>query len=1031
MKTFHTICCNALLIALLFLTNHATAMLPDGKNLYVSGMKIEYLENPVGIDNLNPRFFWMMESSQKNTLQTAYQIQVALSKEAFKNNDLLWDSQKVFSDKSIQVVYQGPSLKSGTRYFWRVKIWDNHKNTSDWSDPSFWEMGLLDPEDWNATWIEPELETEQETPDTVLISRSIFREQPAYLLRSEFNLKGKVSSARVYITCHGVYEMLINGNRVSDHLFAPGWTSYNHRLQYQTYDVTELLQSGENAVGVSLSDGWYTKPYISWAKGEIIGSVYGDKLALLAQINIVYEDGSTEMIQTGNNWRWSTGPILSSDLYNGEIYDARLEKKRWAEPGYNDSDWGSVKTVDHSKTKLIATMTPPVKIIQEIKPVDIFITPEGDTVVDMGQNMVGWIQLKVQGKAGTEVTLRHAEVLDKAGNFYMENLAYAKATNKYILKGEGVEIWEPHFTFQGFRYVAVHGYPGELKKEALTGRVIHSDLIPTGHFECSNALVNQLQHNILWGQKGNFLDIPTDCPQRSERFGWTGDAQVFVRAANINMNTATFFTKWLGDVEADQFPKGQIAHMVPNVFTDDPGSSGSAGWADAAVIVPWSVYQSYADTEILEKQYNSMKKWVDFVQQRAESNGNPFIWDNDFTFGDWLNTGANTDRDIMTTAYFGRSADLLRNIAHVLGKEEDEKKYTTLFENIKNAFQREFVTPNGRMITGTQTSYLLALRYNLLDESLKAPVAANLAKEVKNRGHLTTGFLGTPHLNFGLSENGYTELAYNLLLRTQYPSWLFPITMGATTIWERWDGIKPDSTFQTNKMNSFNHYAYGAIGEWLYKEVSGINAVTPGYKNILIHPKPGGGLTHARAFFHSLYGKIECSWEFKNDIFYMKLEIPDNTVAEVVLPYAAHKEVTESGSKLKNAKGIISFREEEINVTLKLGSGQYRFAYSSDSFAPEILSALNKNNIDPGTNEVNTQTVSFGIKNKIGELLANTQSRDILFQELPELMNSPWLSQVMGFSLERSMESLPQELRISKEKLALIDTKLRNLDGLK
>ncbi len=827
-------------------------------------------------------------------------------------NNLLWDTGKVYSDQSIHVEYDGPALKSGQRFYWQVRVWDEKDRPIAWSDVAFWEMGLLDPSDWKASWIQPN------------IDEDIAKSQPCPLLRKEFQLSKEVKSARAYVTSLGLYEMHINDHRVGDQLFTPGWTSYSKRLQYQTYDITPLLASGNNAVGVILGDGWY-RGYSGW---NMKRNYYGEKLALLLQIDVIYQDGTMEIIGTDATWKASTGPILESDIYNGEVYDARLEMDGWSNTGFDDQSWQSVKMIDHSKEILVAPVGPPVRKIQEIKPIKIIKTPRGETVFDMGQNMVGWIRLKVKGQAGTMVVLRHAEVLDKEGNLYTENLRSAKQRIQYILKGGSEEIYEPHFTFQGFRYVAVDGYPGEPDLESLTGIVIHSDMTPTGNFTCSDSLINQLQHNILWGQKGNFLDVPTDCPQRDERMGWTGDAQVFAPTACFNTDAASFYTKWLKDLAADQFKNGAVPHVVPDVLK----GSASAAWADAAVIVPWTVYLCYGDKRILEQQYESMKAWIEYMQNQA---GDTYLWNKGSHFGDWLAfattrsdyPGATTDKDLIATAYFAHSTDLLQKAAVVLNKNEDAKKYADLFENVKQAFQHEFVTPNGRMTSNTQTAYSLALAFDLLPESIKEKAAERLAEDVRSFKHITTGFVGTNLISHVLTDCGYLDLAYMLLNRKEYPSWLYPITKGATTIWERWDGIKPDGTFQDAGMNSFNHYAYGAIGDWLYRVVAGIeiDSGNPGYRHIIIRPQPGGGLSHASAKHQSMYGEIESSWKIENETFNLSVTIPPNTTATVVLPGAQIAEVLESGKSLKIVKGIVNYFQEENAVKIELGSGRYHF----------------------------------------------------------------------------------------------------------
>jgi len=668
---------------------------------------------------------------------------------------------------------------------------------------------------------------------------------------------------------------------------------------------------------------------------------YGKKLALLAQLVITFKDGTQQIVGTDDQWKSATGPVLASDIYNGETYDARLEQTGWNGAGFGDRNWKSVIVLEAPKANLVAPVGPPVKAIEEITPVKVLKTPTGETVIDMGQNMVGWVKFRVTAPAGTTITLRHAEVLDKAGNFYTENLrtgywvpGAAMQTIRYTAKGQGTEIYQPHFTFQGFRYVAVSGWPGEPKLEDFTGIVVHSAIPRTGSFETSSSLLNQLQHNIIWGQKGNFLDVPTDCPQRDERLGWTGDAQVFARTASFNHDTAAFYTKWLKDVALDQEDDGAIPFVIPNVLSHGTrkGAAASAGWADVAVVLPWTVYQSYGDKRILEEQYPSMKAWVEYMRRQA---GDKYVWSKGFSFGDWLAfatpspdyPGATTDKDLIQTAYFARSTALLAKTAEVLGRKEDAAEYTALEEKIKSAFQKEFVTPDARLSSNTQTAYALALAFDLLPEAQRTTAAARLAADVKKFGHLTTGFLGTPLLCQTLSDYGYLDLAYMLLNRTEYPSWLYPVTKGATTIWERWDGIKPDGSFQDPGMNSFNHYAYGAIGEWMYRVVAGIELDEnhPGYKHILIQPQPGGGLTYANASVDSMYGRVASGWKIAGDKFTLTGEVPPNTTATIRLPKSKLEQVTEGQKPLPGRADLSNARQVGDAVLLEVGSGNYVF----------------------------------------------------------------------------------------------------------
>ncbi len=887
----------------------------------VAHLRTEYKENPLGIDQKQPRLSWQLVAERRGVSQAAYQIRVASSEpDLARGKSLVWDSGRVASSESILRPYGGPALASGKRYFWQVRIWDDAGGPSAWSDTGWWEMGLLGAADWHAHWIEPGLPEDTTKP------------APSPLLRRDFTLTGDVVRARAYVTSHGLYEVFINGQRVGDQLFTPGWTSYNKRLQYQTYDVTALLKKGPNAVGASLGSGWY-RSALAWDDNR---NLYGKSLGLLLQLDVTYRNGRTETIASDAGWKSSTGAIAASEIYLGEIYDARRDQAGWSAPGFDASHWTAATVADGRTDDLVAPAGPPVRRVEEVKPIKILKTPGGDTVFDMGQNMVGWVRLKVAGPAGTTVTLRHAEVLDKQGNFYTENLRAAKATIQYTLKGGGPEVYEPHFTFMGFRYVAVGGYPGELSLDSLTGVVVHSDMAVTGDFETSKPLVNQLQHNIRWGQKGNFLDVPTDCPQRDERLGWTGDAQVFSRTAAYNMDVAGFFTKWLKDVAADQYDTGSVPFVVPDVLTK-PGkpAAGSAAWGDVAVIIPWNMYLIYGDTRILEQQYDSMARWVGYESTRA---GGDFIWDGDFHFGDWLAfattrsdyPGATTGKDLIATAMFAHSTDLLARTARVLGKTEDAAKYEALLANVKTAFVKEYVTSTGRVGENTQTAYVLALEFDLLPDALRPVAARRLAQEIRERGHLTTGFVGTPYLCHVLSRYGYLNEAYLLLNRQEYPSWLYPVTQGATTIWERWDGQKPDGSFQDRGMNSFNHYAYGAVGDWMYRVMAGldIDAASPGYKHTIVAPEPGGGFTSVKASHQSPYGTVGSAWTLNGETFALTVDVAPNTHATIRLPRATLAAVTSGGVPLAQGNGVTAVSQDGGSVVVDVGSGRYQFGYA-------------------------------------------------------------------------------------------------------
>lgn len=904
----------------------ACSFLP-AQEFSVTGLSCEHRTDPVGLDTREPRFSWKTQTIARGWRQSAYRIQAATGSD-FSDKTVVWDSGKTTSDASVLQSYRGAQLTSGTRYFWRVKVWDERGQESAWSPTAFWETALLSPSDWKAAWIEPEQEA---APP---------RYSPAHLLRKEFAITKKIASARAYATAHGLYELYLNGQKVGDQALTPGWTMYFKRLQYQTYDVTKLLQDGPNAVGAMLGEGWY-RSGLGWEKNW---AYYGKKLGLLCQIHLRYTDGTEEWVATDGSWKTSTdGPVRTNEIYYGEDYDARLEKPGWNSPGFDDRLWRPVMTANHAKTNLVAAVSVPVRNIQEIKPLRIFRTPGGDLVADMGQNMVGWIRLKVKGKKGRTITLRHAEVLDKSGNFYTTNLRAAKQQIKYTLRGDKKgEVYEPHFTFMGFRYVAIDGIRGDLPADALTGIVVHSDMKPTGSFECSHPLVNQLQHNIQWGQKGNFVDVPTDCPQRDERLGWTGDAQVFARTAAFNMDVSAFFAKWLQDVTADQRSTGAVPFVIPDIL-DRPDSTKvgvSAGWGDAAVIIPWTMYEVYDDRQLLERQYAGMKAYVDYIRNKS---GDSLIWRGGSVFGDWLfyhptaanlndhvSADAHTDHDYISTAFFAHGADLVSRAALVLGKTEDAAHYKDLFEKIKKAFNSEFITPSGRTISSaSQTSYVLALHFGLLPEQLRPAAVKFLVKDIRNKKkHLSTGFLGTPYLCHVLSENGEAALAYDLLLQETYPSWLYPVKMGATTIWERWDGQKTDSTFQDPGMNSFNHYAYGAIGDWMYQVAAGLRLGAPGYKRIVIEPTPTDKLTYAKASYSGSYGEIASGWERSGNKITLRVTIPPNTNATIRLPRADAGGVREGGRPLADAPGLKITSANEARVELEAGSGMYSFEWT-------------------------------------------------------------------------------------------------------
>ena len=713
---------------------------------------------------------------------------------------------------------------------------------------------------------------------------------PSPYFRKTFRLAGAVQSARLAITALGLYECEINGKRVGDHVLAPGWTDYRKRVNYQTFDVSDHLLIGDNVIGTILGDGWYCG-HLGWKHRQN----YGDRPALLAQLEVVFADGSTQLIATDSSWQTSTGPILESDLLGGESYDALQELGPWSEAKFDDANWRSPIVFPPFAIELSRSAGPPIRRIEEIKAIstrDFSQWPEDIRVIDFGQNFTGWIRLTVEAPKGTLFTLRYAEVLGSDGRVYTENLRTARVTDYYTCKGDGVEIWEPRFTFHGFRYVQIAGV-NQAKSVEATGVVIHSDTEPTGHFACSNPLLNQLQSNIVWGQKGNFLDVPMDCPQRDERLGWTGDAQVFIRTAAFNMNVKGFFRKWMQDVRDAQLPEGGIPPVVPHM---DMGlEDGGPAWADATIICPWTIYLCYGDLEILRDHYHSMQRFMEFLAKHRclgyiRSHPEMDKWGG---FGDWLaldgsdqRDGA-TARDLIGTAFYAYDALLMSKIAGILGHENDAGYYTELNREIVVSFQKRFTTGEGLLVSNTQTAYVLALHFELLPESLRKAATEELVRNIEKRGwHLSTGFVGTPYLLEVLETQGRLDLAYKLLEQESFPSWLFPIKNGATTIWERWNGWTPEKGFQDHTMNSFNHYAYGAVGAWVYRSVAGLELdhEAPAYQHIIFRPRPGGSITWAEGCLTSEHGAIAIHWKLEEGKLVIELTVPVQCRASLSLP---------------------------------------------------------------------------------------------------------------------------------------------------
>jgi len=882
-------------------------------------LRCNYFDNPLGVHDPAPRLSWRLATGDRRSArQTAYRIIVSAGR---ASTGVLWDSGRVRSDATTQVTYAGSPLASRQRVWWRVEVWDE-KNRRGESALAFWEAGLLSRKDWRGSWIGAALAGGPE----------VGAHSP--YLRTIFNVGKKVASARLYATALGLYEFHLNGQRVGHDVFSPGWTEYKKRVQYQAYDVTALLRPGANAAGAVLGDGWYCG-HLGWRERNY----YGERPQLLAQLVLTFTDGSTQVIVTDGAWKTSYGPIVESDLIMGETYDARRELRGWDEPGYDDSAWQPVTPFADPSIEISPVLGPMVHATQELKPIappnKIAIWPSSIWVIDMGQNMVGRVRLHVRGKAGQVVRLRFAEVLNKDGTLYTENLRLARQTDHYILRGDPRgETWESKFTFHGFRFVEISGHPDDLLPDVITGVVLHSDTPRTGTFHCSDPLINQLQSNIDWGQRGNFLEVPTDCPQRNERLGWMGDAQVFSRTAAWNRDVAGFFNKWQRDISDAQGAEGQMPSVAPHI--EGVGADGGPAWADAAAICPWTMYLCYADKDLLARHFDSLTKFIGYMEDQSKSlirsHPDTNVWHG---YGDWLaldgsgNVFGNTPKDLIGTAMFAYSTSLVAKMARVLGRTADAVRYERLAERIRRAYQKRFLSADGVAAGLTQTSYVLTLQFDLAPVALRPKLLRELVRDIEARGNkLTTGFVGASYLPHVLSRFGRTDLAYKLLHQKAWPSWLYAVTQGATTIWERWDGWTKENGFQDKGMNSFNHYAYGAIGSWLYAVVAGVelDPAAPGFKRILLAPQPGGELTSARGKLESPHGEILSSWKTHAGRFDWEVIVPPNTTASAKFPVPGKAKITEGKSPLARSAGISKVKATAASLTCELAPGHYKFA---------------------------------------------------------------------------------------------------------
>jgi alpha-L-rhamnosidase len=741
---------------------------------------------------------------------------------------------------------------------------------------------------------------------------------PAIYLRTKFLADKPVIRATLYATALGLVDMELNGRRVSKDYSTPGWTDYAKRVYYRAYDVTRLIRRGDNALGAVLADGWFSG-YVGYRGTR---DTYGKWTRVRAQLRVEFEDGSSTNVCTGPNWKASTGPVLEADFLKGETYDARLEDSKWAEAGGADALWQPVVVGSDEVHPLVqADPAPPVREIAEFKARKITEPKPGVFVLDLGQNFAGVARLTVSGKAGQKITLRFAERLNPDGTIYTANLRSARATDTYICRGKGTEVWQPRFTFHGFQYIEVTGLSGKPAKDTVVGMALSSDTPVVGAFNCSDPMLNQLHNNIYWTQRANFIDIPTDCPQRDERLGWTGDAQVYIRTATLNTDVQAFFTKWLVDLDDAQRPDGQFPQVAPSVVTEP---DGGPAWADAGVICPWTIYEVYGDRRELERHFDAMKRFIEFCRSRSTPDLLPPS--KYHAFGDWLSIKANTPKDVIYTAYFAYSAHLAARAAEVLGKPYEAEAFRRLFDDIRASFYRAYVSADGRIKGETQTCYVLALAFDLVPPEQATLAAKHLVADIERRGwHLSTGFIGTKDLMLVLSKIGRPDVAYRLLFNDTFPSWGFSIKQGATSIWERWDGWTPERGFQDAGMNSFAHYSFGAVYQWMVENIGGIHSTAPAYKEIRLAPQFTDKLTSASVSYRSIRGLIATDWQQLGEKLRFNATIPANTTAQVVLPAQSAADVTEGGHALDHAPGVKFLRMEGTNAVLSVASGVYQF----------------------------------------------------------------------------------------------------------
>lgn len=869
----------------------------------VGELKCEFQENPLGIDRAQPLLQWKISDDRRGAKQTAYQVIVAASPETLKQNKGdIWDSGKIESDQSVHLAYGGPALNTGKTYFWKARVWDKDGEVSAWSDPAFWEMGLLNETDWQAEWM----------------ARSAENPGRSAYMRKEFSLENKsIEKARVYVTGLGNYVLFLNGKRVGSDLLTPGWTHYPERLEYQVYDVKDLLTADTNAAGAVLGNMWWSGG-LGWQGGQKYSE---GPLKFLMQLQVEFADGSTQTVVSDQTWKWTDSPIWEDHIYDGEKYDANLELPGWNKSGFSDADWASVEPASY-EGMITGPNAPAMRYQEDLMPVALNEPVAGEYVYDLGQNMVGWAKINIRADKGDTIILRYAELLHNDGTVAQENLRSADAIDMVVSNGEEM-VWEPMFTYHGFRYVQVSGLKEKPGMNDLVGKVIYTDQPFIGHFECSNDLINSLNKNVVWAQKGNFYPAPTDCPQRDERLGWMGDAQIFAPTANFNMHLDRYWSKWMFDITDGQDEEGWVYDVNPPIVVGGPSKPG---WGDAITVIPWVNYRFYGNKRIIEDNYEGIKAWVEYMRRNSEND--IYFWEQNgwYGYGDWIAVEASPGKPI-GSAYYYYSTKLLAKMAKVIGKTADAQKYEALAERIAIAFQNEYWDAETLNYPGgTQTANLLPLAFGLTPEILVDQVVQNLVNNViEKNGHPTTGFLGTGYILPMLSKYNHHELAYEMMNKTEYPSWGYMVKQGATTIWELWNS----DTEPPEGMNSRNHFALGCVGEWIWNTLAGINISDeqPGFKRAIIRPQPAGDLKWAKAGYETNYGLLSVDWKLENGKFIMNLTVPPNTTAEVELPGV------EAGSVVK--EGRVEVGSAPINGLSEIESGHILAAAGSYVFTVE------------------------------------------------------------------------------------------------